>query len=671
MGRISSAGMKKLIKNVAVLLCVLSAGITAAQSPGDYRSAETGNWTDATTWEVYNGTSWISSTAYPDNKDSAVTVRSGHVVTFNSSNISTGRLIIEESAKLFANSSGVYRYLSVFEDIVCNGTIGNDTIVDGICLKPEGDTVSIGGTGNCKFRRIRKDADSNLITVFMINLVVEVHYNGSGYAVYNNKPGTYLDIYIEPGAALVLHAKMNLLRSHLTLNSSQSGTGQLICPELVNSVGINTDVKQYIAHDNNWHFLSSPVENQVIQYFFTPSPPDNSFDFYKWDEGLPESRAWVNIRDSSGGIDPGFEYEFVEGRGYLVAYDPGCSLEVVKTFHGSMLDGNQAIAVTQTNNSWNLVGNPYPCGLDWSSSGINKSLVSGQAAYFWDQELNDGIGGYRTHNGETGVPASTSPVIPPMNGFFVFALGSGNIDIDISNDHPLVISGQDYYKEEFLSCANLRFAVVRGDYKDEAVAGFDTWHFDGFEAAEDALKLFRSHPEVPEIYSITDGRELVINKLSDNYPDISLGYVTHSPDSLALQFYETETIDRRIDIWLEDSYTGSVVPVRRIKEYRFYSEEGIFDDRFSLIFKKFIKKSSGEGLSNHISVSQTNGIIKLVNITDLGGTLLVHDCLGKVVKVIELSGRSEESHLIDLQPGVYLISLLSQEGKFTGKFLIL
>jgi len=671
MGRISSVGTKKLIKGIAWSLQVLIIWGSAAQLPGDYRSAETGDWTDVSTWEVYNGTSWIPSTVYPNNKDSAVTVRSGHIITFNSSNINTGRLLIEESAKLFANSSGVYRYLSVFDDIICNGTIGNGTIVDGICLKPEGDTVSIGGTGSCKFRRIRKDADSNLITVFLINMVIEVHYNGSGYAVYNNKPGTYLDIYIEPGAALVVHAKMNLLRSHLTLNSSPSGTGQLICPELVNSVGINTDVKQHIAHDNNWHFLSSPVENQVIQYFFTPSPPDNSFDFYKWDEGLPESMAWINIRDSSGGIDPGFEYEFVEGRGYLVAYDPGCSLDVVKTFHGSMLDGNQAIAVTQTNNNWNLVGNPYPCGLDWSSSGINKSLVSGQAAYFWDQELNGGIGGYRTHNGETGVPASTSPVIPPMNGFFVFVLGSGSIDIDISNDDPQVICGQDFYKEEFLSCANLRFAVVRGDYKDEAVASFDPWHYDGFEAAEDAVKLFRSHPEVPEIYSISDGRDLVINKLSENYPDIPLGYVTHSPDSLALHFYEAETIDGRIDIWLEDNYTGSVVPVRRIKEYRFYSEEGIFDDRFRLIFKKYPRKSSGEGLSTHISVSYINGVIKLVNITDRGSTLLVHDCLGKVVKVIKLTGMSGESHLIDLQPGVYLISLLSQEGKFTGKFLIL
>jgi hypothetical protein len=670
MGRISSAGTKKIFKSIAMSLQALIIGITAAQSTGDYRSAETGNWTDASTWEVYNGTSWISSTVYPDNKDSAVTVRSGHIITFNSSNISTGRLLVEEGAKLFANSSGVYRYLSAFDDIICNGTIGNDTIVDGICLKPEGDTVNLSGAGSCKFRRIRKDADSSLITVFLIDMIVEVHYNGSGYALYNNKPGTYLDIYIEPGAAILLHAKMNLLRSHLTINSSPSGTGQLICSELVNSVGINTDVKQYIPHDNSWHFLSSPVEDQVIQYFFTPSPPDNSFDFYKWDEGLPESTAWVNIKDSTGGIDPDFEYEFVEGRGYLVAYDPNCSLDEVKTFHGTMLDGNQALAVTQTINGWNLVGNPYPCGLDWSSSGINKSLVSGQAAYFWDQELNDGIGGYRTHNGETGVPLSTSPVIPPMNGFFVFALGNGSIDIDISNDSPQVLCGQNFYKEEFLSCANLRFAVVRGDYKDEAVASFGPWHYNGFEAAEDALKLFRSHPEVPEIYSISDGRELVINRLSDNYPDIPLGFVTHSPDSLTLHFYEVETIDRRIDIWLEDHFTGAVVPVRRIPKYQFYSEEGIFDDRFKLFFKKHPKTVSREGLSAYVSISLSNGSLQLISKTDRAGTLMVYDCLGRVIEVIELAGVFKECNTLNLQPGVYFISLLSQEGKLTRKLLI-
>ena len=36
-----------------------------AQSSGDYRSIGSGNWNDATKWETYNGSSWITSSMYP------------------------------------------------------------------------------------------------------------------------------------------------------------------------------------------------------------------------------------------------------------------------------------------------------------------------------------------------------------------------------------------------------------------------------------------------------------------------------------------------------------------------------------------------------------------------------------------------------------------------------
>ena len=37
----------------------------AAQSAGDFRSIANGNWNDATKWETFNGTNWISTTIYP------------------------------------------------------------------------------------------------------------------------------------------------------------------------------------------------------------------------------------------------------------------------------------------------------------------------------------------------------------------------------------------------------------------------------------------------------------------------------------------------------------------------------------------------------------------------------------------------------------------------------
>src|SRR5688572_24243773 len=55
--------MKKLI-----LILIAAIGINfylSAQSAGDYRSIGSGNWNDATKWETYNGSSWVSTTTYP------------------------------------------------------------------------------------------------------------------------------------------------------------------------------------------------------------------------------------------------------------------------------------------------------------------------------------------------------------------------------------------------------------------------------------------------------------------------------------------------------------------------------------------------------------------------------------------------------------------------------
>ena len=55
--------MKKII-SILFTLIVISLSISA-QSVGDYRSIGNGNWNDATKWEIYNGSNWVSSNSYP------------------------------------------------------------------------------------------------------------------------------------------------------------------------------------------------------------------------------------------------------------------------------------------------------------------------------------------------------------------------------------------------------------------------------------------------------------------------------------------------------------------------------------------------------------------------------------------------------------------------------
>jgi hypothetical protein len=92
--------MKKLLFIISFI------GITSlsaiAQNNGDYRSAASGLWGSASTWERFTGGNWSAAAAKPG-ASSNVTVRSGHVVTLDAgANISN--LTIEKGAQVNSNA---------------------------------------------------------------------------------------------------------------------------------------------------------------------------------------------------------------------------------------------------------------------------------------------------------------------------------------------------------------------------------------------------------------------------------------------------------------------------------------------------------------------------------------------------------------------------------------
>ncbi|MGY8916071.1 MAG: hypothetical protein ACKVJF_13445, partial [Flavobacteriales bacterium] len=56
-----------------------------AQVTGDYKSKATGLWSNSSTWQIYNGTTWVNATTYPGQNSNVgtVTIGSGNTVTLN------------------------------------------------------------------------------------------------------------------------------------------------------------------------------------------------------------------------------------------------------------------------------------------------------------------------------------------------------------------------------------------------------------------------------------------------------------------------------------------------------------------------------------------------------------------------------------------------------------
>lgn len=166
----SSAGRYAKVKDV------IAKGIaTLNPVTGDYRTHQTGDWTDLATWERWDGTAWVNpAPAYPVyNNSGTITILNGHTVTVSATLANGsgyihltkvnagGQLIVNSGANLNIANDGVTSTtdlqvdgsLTLLGGLYTNGSVSvliNGSFVNsgtGMNLSNTGDTVRVGSAG--------------------------------------------------------------------------------------------------------------------------------------------------------------------------------------------------------------------------------------------------------------------------------------------------------------------------------------------------------------------------------------------------------------------------------------------------------------------------------------------------------------------------------------------
>ncbi|MFZ7113727.1 MAG: T9SS type A sorting domain-containing protein [Bacteroidota bacterium] len=126
----------------STLIVVLAIGFTLffnfsskdeayAAVSGEYRSKTSGNWNATSSWQRYNGSSWVNATATPTSSDNIITIQSGHTISI-AANVTADQIVINSGGTLtltsgrtltVANGSGTD--LSVSGTITNSGTISS------------------------------------------------------------------------------------------------------------------------------------------------------------------------------------------------------------------------------------------------------------------------------------------------------------------------------------------------------------------------------------------------------------------------------------------------------------------------------------------------------------------------------------------------------------------
>src|SRR5688572_25907922 len=120
--------MKKLyfFRFAIFLACIILSGRAFSQTAGDYRSAGTGNWNVAGSWERWDGDSWEVPGAAPTFSDGTITIRSGHTITITAS-LTLDQTVIDNGGALSINPN-----LSGFTiPVTVNNGAGDDLTIDG------------------------------------------------------------------------------------------------------------------------------------------------------------------------------------------------------------------------------------------------------------------------------------------------------------------------------------------------------------------------------------------------------------------------------------------------------------------------------------------------------------------------------------------------------------
>jgi uncharacterized repeat protein (TIGR02543 family) len=304
--------------------------------------------------------------------------------------------------------------------------------------------------------------------------------------------------------------------------------------------------------------------------------------------------AWTSLRFTSDGLTPGRGYYlFVPGSrlGAAMNADP-----VVLVSHGLPNKGTVSLPVSNSTPidpilgvaGWNLVGNPFPCEIDWNSGGWTKTNMN-NALYYWDH-INSV---YFTYINGVGLDARPNPnVIPSSQGFFVRA-GAANPVLEVSESAKVTQPDHtSYFRTTGTTNELIRMKVQSSVAQDHAVVYWSEGATTSFDGQKDAFKLISSELNLALISE--DQKLLSIQGLD---PAIDTFRVWLDLSSVTLGSQTLSFVDvSKEDVFLADLFTGDTIEVNEGVTYTFEvsAEPGTKGaNRFNL-FKKAPKVTDPE-----------------------------------------------------------------------------
>ena len=536
-----------------------------------------------------------------------------------------------------------------------------------------------------------------------------VIFNGTGDQHVNNTTAnayiSFENVTISAGSNTLLNAGSaatvngNLLVNGIfTLSSpnDESESGSLITNTsgTVSGTGI-LNINRYMKTDGRYVYFAVPVTNAHDELFTTgwggafnpnlysynetynaPGVPPNT-NYSNWsDPTYAFYNAWVQVANNSASVDlfPGNGYTTYNDINQVITFGDATP-DVLNNLPSysptsitySLNDGNSGYY-----DGWNLIGNPYPCVLDWNHIDWVKTNIT-NTLYMWDGDAqnyvyyNNGVpDDHLVSIGQTLNSDADARYIPAMQSFWVKAYGAPSLVIP---DDARIHYQKDMYKGEKPKITEFDYIILKTEFNgfsDETLVRFLENATIEVDVAYDAYKMFPWNTPAM-IYSISQNPEtpVAINSLPiiEIGTSVPIGFLTQTSGTYSISVKEFQ-FDPSITVSFIDDYMEKVIVVDEDFEYSFTYQGGEITDRFYLFVapsgsNQIIDETDvftmyvwGAERSIHIVINSNEMVDANVEVFDILGKSVVYKHIAGNYNVVQVPGSS----------GTYIVKVTASNG---------
>jgi hypothetical protein len=443
------------------------------------------------------------------------------------------------------------------------------------------------------------------------------------------------NVTVPAGKSMTLLDKLTVTNGSLTFENNAN----LIQTNSVSNSGNITVKRNSGLQVRLDHTLwSSPVSN-VNLYGFSPLTLINRFYTY-----ATATNTYVTTGLSATST-------FIIGKGFAVRA-PNTFPSTPQTWEGNFTgipnNGTVPFALETTGTGYNLVGNPYPSAIDATSFVGGNPAINGNL-YFYAHTLTMGTNGlfpagtnYAVWNslgstaatpGTSGVPALVpNGIIQAGQGFIVRATNPGSVNF--TNSMRVGNTENQFFRHSttierhrlWLNLANengIEINQILVGYIEGATSGYDS-NYDGLSFGNTGSYL---SSKIDGLDYTIQGRAL---PFSDN-DIVSLGFKATLAGNYSISLSAMDGLFLgNQPVYILDTASNTVHDIKTTA-FTFYSEIGVFDNRFQLVYTQVLGNNIPTFNSNSVITYKKDGVIYVASTGIQLKEIEVYDVTGRLV----------------------------------------